>query len=208
MTDHIGEDAALYALGMLETDERERIDAHVAACDACMRLLGQAEADVTSAVLAQPLVAAPVADLAQRRAAAQAPRWNVSMRAIAAVLILALLPIGYLYEQNRTMHDAVAMESDAMMRMASSPHAIVAFSGSDAKVIYAKDGSWYCVLMHDATAPVEVAWLHDGTKTMLGRVVQMPHSNVAMLYLPSSHRMDQLVLMSDGQIVAQAQLVF
>jgi anti-sigma factor RsiW len=34
-TNHFDEELELYALGMLEPDERDRIDEHVRACDAC-----------------------------------------------------------------------------------------------------------------------------------------------------------------------------
>jgi anti-sigma factor RsiW len=209
MTDHIGDDAALYALGMLEPDERDRIDAHAASCDACVRLLGQAEADVTAAILTQPIAAPPVADLASKRAAVAKPaRYAMPVRALAAALVVALLPLGYFYQQNRAMQVAMSMESDAMTRMAASPHKVVAFAGSDAKVIYGKDGSWYCVVVHGVRTPMNVMWMHDGTQTDLGRVTPMPHKDMALLYLPASHRMDQLALVSNGQIVAQAQLVF
>jgi hypothetical protein len=46
--------------------------------------------------------------------------------------------------------------------------------------------------------------MHDGEQTMLGQAV--PHGDVAMLYLPKSHRMDQLALMDGAQVVAQASL--
>lgn len=208
MTDHIGDDAALYALGMLEPDERDRIDAHVATCDACMRLLGQAEADMTAIVLTQAIAAPPVADLAAKRVAARPPRYTALIRALAAALIIALLPLGYFYQQNRAMQVAMAMESDAMTRMSASPHRVVAFAGSDAKVIYGNDGSWYCVVVHGLKTPANVMWMHDGTQTDLGRVTPMPHKDMALLYLPASHRMDQLALVSDGRVIAQAQLVF
>jgi anti-sigma factor RsiW len=208
VTDHIGDDAALYALGMLDPGERERVDAHVATCDACVRLLGQAEADVLAMELMRPIAAPPVAEFKPRVEAPKPQRFTLVMRALAAVVIIALLPIGVLFEQNREMHVAMAMENDAMMRMASTPHRIVAFAGMDAKVVYGNDGSWYCVVVRGARAPVEIAWMHDGTQTMLGRATPMPGGDTAILYLPQSHRMDQLALVSGGQIVGQAQLVF
>jgi len=72
--------------------------------------------------------------------------------------------------------------------------------------MYAPDGSWYCIIIRGASAPLHVMWPHDGTQTMLGTA--MPHGDIALLYLPKSHRMDQLSLMQDGHVVGQAQLVF
>jgi hypothetical protein len=48
--------------------------------------------------------------------------------------------------------------------------------------------------------------MHDGQQTMLGDTV--PHGRVAMLYLPKSHRMEQLALMDGPRIVALAQLPY
>ena len=43
------------------------------------------------------------------------------------------------------------------------------------------DGSWYLIVVHDASKALGVAWMHDGRHTMLGRTV--PRGSVAMLYL-------------------------
>ena len=47
---HITEEADLYALGLLEADERAEIDDHVSICDPCARRLARAEATVTTMV--------------------------------------------------------------------------------------------------------------------------------------------------------------
>ncbi len=212
MSDHIGESAALYALGVLEPHEVVEVDEHLERCDACRRLLAQAEADVTAATAAQEQFEPPAA-LRERitrsiEAGPQAarPRRNSVWLAAAAAVAIALLPAGYLLHQNMSMQQAMADDAQAMVRVAASPHRTVAFTGSDAHVMYAPDGSWYCIIVRDASAPVHVVWPHDGTMTALGTAV--PHGRMALLYLPKSHRMDQLALMLDGRVVGQAQLVF
>jgi hypothetical protein len=55
-----------------------------------------------------------------------------------------------------------------------------------------------------ASKPLSVAWMHDGQQTMLGSAV--PKGNVAMLYLPKSHRMDHLALMDGDRVVGEASL--
>ena len=54
MSEHIGDDAALYALGILDEVSRRRIDAHVAACDSCAAEIGNAEAEVATLAAAEP----------------------------------------------------------------------------------------------------------------------------------------------------------
>jgi len=196
MTDHLGELAALYALGILDPDERQSAEAHLAHCDACRRLLAQAEADVTAMVAAQPQLKPPAPPV----------RWNLRALAVAAAIVVALLPSGYLLEENLAMHRTMLADSAAIDRVMSTPHRTAAFSGTDAHVMYGKDGSWYVIVVRGVAAPLHVMWPHDGTSTMLGTAV--PHGDVALLYLPQSHRMQQLALEVNGHVVGQAQLVF
>lgn len=205
MNGHLGEDAALYALGMLAPSEAQAAETHLLACDACRRLLAQAQADVAAMAAAQPQLEPP----APRAASISRPQPRPLMRtwlAVAAAFAIAILPAGYLLEQNLAMHQAMLVDAQVMVRLATSPHRTVAFSGTSAHVMYGPDGSWYCVIIHGASAPLHVMWPHDGTQTMLGTAI--PHGDVALLYLPKSHRMDQLSLMQNGVVVGQAQLVF
>ena len=75
---------------------------------------------------------------------------------------------------------------------------------SKALVMYAPSGAWYVIVVRNASKTLHVAWLHDGKQTMLGDAVA--HEGTAMLYLPKSHRMEQLALMDGPQVVAQAAL--
>ena len=99
-------------------------------------------------------------------------------------------------------------QSAAMDRLAATAHRTAGFrppgGALAANVMYAPDGSWYVIVVRGASHALQVAWMHDGAQTMLGDAV--PHGRVAMLYLPKSHRMEQLALMDGQRIVAQAQL--
>jgi anti-sigma factor RsiW len=216
--DHIDESAALYALGVADDELRGRIDRHVAQCDACNELLGAAENDVAAMAAAEPLhqlAAAPVAPRPQRQQQQQQPRrpptsaWPV-WGALAAAVAIAVLPSAYFWRQNQAMHGTILANADAMNRLAVSSFRTAAFNGmnqgASARVMYAPDGSWYVVLVHGAAKPLQVAWMHDGRQTMLGRAE--PHGDVAMLYLPKSHRMNQLALVDGERVVAEAQLAY
>ncbi|HTV92884.1 MAG TPA: zf-HC2 domain-containing protein [Verrucomicrobiae bacterium] len=207
MTDHLGELAALYALGMLEPAEQRAADEHLAHCDACRRHLAQAESDVAAMAAAQPQLEPPARFFAPAPAppARKSSPYN-GWLALAAALLIAVLPAGYLLQANLAMHQDMATDAQAIARVASSPHRTVRFSGADARVMYAPDGSWYCIVIRGASAPLHVLWPHDGTTTMLGTA--MPHGDVALLYLPKSHRMEHLTLMQGDREVGQAQLVF
>ena len=211
--EHIGELAELYAVGALDDVERRTVERHVAACAACTQLLARAEDDVAAMEAARAQHRAPDQLSRRVRAMVQRPattRWPALIPAIAAALVLGLLPSAYLWQENRSMHAVMVADADAMNRLASEEHRTAAFSemsnGSAASVMYGPDGSWYVVLIRGASHALSVAWMHDGERTMLGTAV--PIGSVAMLYLPKSHRMDQLALVDGERVVAQAQLAY
>jgi anti-sigma factor RsiW len=214
LSEHLGDDAALYALGILDEVSRRRVDAHVAACDACAELLGEAEAQVAILAAAETQhrlpqgFGAPPAPPRPRRGR---PAWvTATAAAVAAALVIGMMPSAYLWQQNRAMHDSMLAESAAMKQLADGRFRTASFAtmndGSDARVMYAPDGSWYVVVVRGATRALQVAWMHDGERTMLGTA--QPHGDVAMLYLPRSHRMDQLALVDGPTVVAEAQLAY
>ena len=212
MSDHlVTEDAALYALGALDPDARTAMDRHAAACGRCSRLLGSAEDDVARMVAAERRHQPPAALLraALLRLPAhrnRLPAWT----AVAAALLLAVAPSAYFWQQNRALHEAMAARSEAMSRVAGSGVRDAVFSGmpggASARVMYAPDGSWYVVLVRGASKALDVAWMHDGQRTVLGTA--QSDGDVAMLYLPKSHRMDQLALVDGPRVVAEAQLAY
>ncbi|MBV8490530.1 MAG: hypothetical protein JO199_08375 [Candidatus Eremiobacteraeota bacterium] len=221
---HFGDDAALYALGILDDRERRTVEEHAARCAACAHLLAAAENDVTAASATQ--TAHDVPDALTRRVEqlfsrgevialhpkrARPPIWRSALAAaVAAALVAGIFPAAYFWQRDAAMQQAMANEAAAMNRLASTPHRTVAFSSPnaapEAHVMYGNDGSWYVVLVRGASHALSVAWMHDGQQTMLGTVE--PHGDVAMLYLPKSHRMDRLALMDGSEIVAQAQLAY
>jgi anti-sigma factor RsiW len=216
--EHIGDSAELYALGALVDDERAAIEAHLRECSECAQVIATAERDVALIASMEERRAAPP-DLGRRIEAIvqtnampattriKRPAWPLPA-ALAAALLVGLLPSAYLWSQNRALHGDMLAQSAAMERLTGARHRTALFQtapGSPtAEVAYALDGSWYVVVVRGASKTLAVAWMHDGVHTMLGNAT--PHGNLAMLYLPKSHRMDRLALMDGDRVVAQASL--
>lgn len=215
---HVEDRAALYALGALSDAERAQMDEHFRECSACAAAVGQAEEDVARIVATEPQRTAPPSLQTRLRTIALPPVSRPAVRsrmpswpyaaALAAALVLGLLPSVYFISANRAMHDVIMAQSSAMDRLATGPHRTAQFrpttESPPAQVMYAVDGSWYLVVVRNATKPLSVAWMHDGVHTMLGNAV--PRGRLAMLYLPKSHRMDRLALMDGTRVVAEATL--
>jgi anti-sigma-K factor RskA len=207
--EQIADLAELYALGALSDSERAGIDEHLRHCASCAQLLGNAERDVALIASMEPQRAAPRELQARIESALRRPqqRW-MPVAAIAAAVAIAFLPSLYLWSQTNALHRAMLTQTAAMERLAEAPHRMARFQTMPgmppAEVVYAPDGSWYFVLVHGAEQRLSVAWIHDGTKTMLGDTV--PRGSVASLYLPKSHRMDRLALMDGDRIVGEATL--
>jgi hypothetical protein len=211
---HFGERAALYALGTLDDAESAALEAHLRVCAACAKLVGEAERDVDTIASLQTRRRAPN-ELNKRieRLLEPAPARRLawpSFAAVAAAFLIGVLPSAYLWERNRAMQEAVLAQSAAMDRLGASAHRTASFRPSSgalaANVMYPRDGSWYVIVVRGAAHALQVAWMHDGQQTMLGNAV--PHGRFAMLYLPKSHRMEQLALMDGPRIVAEAQLPY
>ncbi len=208
----------LYALGALDLRENAAVEAHLRECAACAQVVGAAERDVALIASMEPHQEAPpelaariestlVASQISRVAAVRPQSWKLPT-ALAAALLVGLLPSAYFWSEYRALHGAMLVQNAAMERLASAAHRTATFAashgGSPAEVIYAPDGSWYLVVVRNPSRTLAVAWMHDGERTMLGNAV--PRGNVATLYLPKSHRMDRLALMDGNRIVAQATL--
>ena len=160
MSAHIGDDAASYALGMLDEHEASLVDQHVASCEACTILLAQAYDDVAAIASAQPQHDLP------RKPRIALRGWQ-PLLAVAAAFVIGFLPSTYFLTRMNGMHEQMLANADMMSHLAHD-HRSVAFAGSNASVMYGSDGSWYCVVVRGAKQALSVAWMHDGEKTMLG----------------------------------------
>lgn len=203
-------DAALYALGALDDVRRLAVERHLRGCAACLRRIGEAEDEVARLAAAQPERPLPAGLIAPQPPRKPVPRGVPAWAALAAVLVAAAIPSGYFWQQTQVMHRTMRLQADVVNRLAATPFRTAAFrgmgTGTSARVMYAPDGSWYLVVVRGASRPMQVAWMHAGERTTLGAAEA--HGEVAMLYLPQSHRMDRLALMDGPRVVAEATLAY
>jgi anti-sigma factor RsiW len=217
---HVEDIAELYALGSLDERERAEVESHLRTCPLCAQAVANAERDVATIASMERRQEAPpeletrIDRVLQAQSFSRAGRalpsaWMVPA-ALAAALVIGLLPTAYFWSENRAMRDAMVAQSAAIGRLASGPYRTADFSTAranpHARVVYGTDGSWYLVIVPGASRRLAVAWMHGGKRTMLGNAV--PHGNFATLYLPKSHRMDRLALMDGDRVVAEATLTW
>lgn len=150
---HIDQEAELYALGMLDDDERARVDEHLLACEPCTVLVGQAEATVAALI-----------DTTQQRHPQRRGAWW-PMAAAAAFAIAA----GGLLAQNVSLHTALGNDGNLLATMVDShfDHAQFQAPGGaelQAKAIYERHGKWYEILAAGTPAWHVVFVRPDGTR--------------------------------------------
>jgi hypothetical protein len=150
---HIDQDAELYALGMLDDDERARVDEHLLACEACLVLVGNAEA----------AVAALIDSTQERRPKQRRAWWPLAVAAAFAIAALGLLG------QNLVLHGALSNDGALLATLIDSHFDHTQFQavgGKEiaAKAIYERHGKWYEILA-DGTPAWHVVFVRpDGTR--------------------------------------------
>jgi hypothetical protein len=151
---HIDQEAELYALGMLDDVERDRIDAHLTTCLDCTRRIGEAEEAMAAVIDATQVVP-------QKRA----PRWPI---AVAAAFALATLGLA---GQSFLMHGELDKDGAIMATMVNSHFLHAQFAAPNgtplgAKAIYERHGKWYQILA-DGTPSWHVVFIEpDGTRSV------------------------------------------
>jgi len=149
---HIDQEAELYALGMLEDDERARVDEHIATCDACLQRIGAAEAAVTALV-----------DVSQQRPQRTIARWPLAVAAAFALATAGVLG------QNFLLRGELAGDGALLATMVNSHFDHAQFQTAQgaqipAKAIYERHGKWYEILADGEPAWHVVFVRPDGTR--------------------------------------------
>ncbi len=219
MTQHIGDDAELYALGALDGAESAAVERHIASCAECATLVVDAQGVAASLASTLPGVA-PSASLdrrihdlassgsvtALRPAQVRARSSSLWQYAVAAVFALAFLGTGF---QALRLHGQLADQDVALATVVHSHFnhvSMTPISGSAvaAKVLYARDGSWVYVIADRPGGELHVMSIGAAGRSDLGPL----HSNgqTASLLIHPAARIQSIVLQRDGVPVATATL--
>ena len=191
---HVGENAELYAVGALDEAERTAVDEHIAECAECLRRVGEAEETVLA------LECAPVSRFGHARQRKLAPlmrrsvpSWWIPIAAAAALVVGLLIP------HPLPQHDR------AMLAMIGSHFSHAQFSGSGppAKVLYARDRSWYYVIVAGRHR-LDVYGVLPNRIVLLGQT--QPDGDTSTLFTPSHARFERLELREKGTRYASAAI--
>ncbi|HET6276981.1 MAG TPA: zf-HC2 domain-containing protein [Candidatus Cybelea sp.] len=192
---HIGENAELYAVGTLDARERAAVETHVSECSECRRRLGEAEETVLALerdVRVDPLAFAVAAPLRLHRR--EVPAWWLPVAAAAALIVGMALPSLFAQRESPTL------------AMIHSHFNHAQFSGSNAppaKVIYARDRSWYYVIV-EGSHRYGVYGVGNGRSVEIGST--QPKGESSELFVRDGLPFDRVEL-RDGVRVIEAAMI-
>ncbi len=195
---HLEDDAELFALGMLDTGERARVDDHLATCDVCVRRVARAEAVIASLAVLPP----------NPPALAKARRSNGIYGA--AIAVAAALFAGFAFGRNSTPQ----FYDDALRTTLVHSHFLhVGMTARStpplgAKVLYANDGAWAWIVIDRADCRCTVVGYRGTSTIALGE--PEVKGTTSELYVPAAARLTRIVLAArgDGSPLAEADLTY
>lgn len=191
--EHIGESAELYAIGALDPLERDAVDAHVAGCMQCLRRVGEAEETVLALERGNVRDSGTVERAARLAFARRQTLWLLPLTAAAAFIL------GLLFPRAVPQHEAATV---AMIGSHFS-HAQFAGSGPPAKAIYARDHSWYYVIV-DGRGRYSVYGFAGATRVLLGETVRA--GRTSELFTRRAGAFDRLELRGSNAIAETATI--
>ncbi len=214
MTEHLGENAELYPLGILDNDAARDVERHIALCSECAERVARAEAVAASLAAALPL-ATPSPALERRLHESMQPPLgarklsaNVFRFAIAAALVLALLGLGL---QTLLLRQRLAAEDVALVTMVHSHFNHVSMSPEStnpvaAKILYARDGSWIYIIADKPGGALHAIARTAAGVADLGKLLST--GETAALLVHPRERIRSIVLQRAGTTVASATLTY
>jgi hypothetical protein len=198
LSEHLGEDAELYALGVLGPADAARIEAHVAQCAECATRLGEAEGVVAELATAVPPVEQRVRVLPLRRGTMQ--RWYA---AAAVFVLMAGVSLGSLLDVH-TLADRVSSDDAILSTIATSHfnHAEftpVAAGAPVAKVLNSRNGDWVYIIVDGVVDDCTAFAVHAGRRVELGDVTI--HGKTSTLFVPNPGPVERIDLIRKGTIM-------
>lgn len=191
---HVGDAAELYAAGALAPEERASVDAHIAHCSECLRRVGEAEETVLALERVNAESPAGMRGTKvlpfQRRGV---PLWWVPVAAAAALIF------GLFLAHRPPQNDAATL---AMLH-SHFAHAQFAGNGPAAKVLYARDRSWYYIIVA-GNHRYEVDGIRSGQALNLGST--QPKSQTSELFSSTPARFDRIELRDAGKTLEAAAI--
>ena len=210
MNAHLGDEAELYPLGLLDIEQQRSVEAHAAQCALCAERLTQAQLVAASLAAALP-GARPFPRLQRRITAAArgshpAPRYTSLAGALAAVFLLAALVLAW---QTIALRGRVANDNIALVTLVHSHFNHVSMTsagerGVQAKILYARDGSWIYIIADNPRGALEASGKGASGNHGFGALSQA--NGVATLLVRPHERLRSVTLTRAGGTVASATL--
>jgi anti-sigma factor RsiW len=214
--EHFDEDLELYALGALDRDEAQAVEAHAAVCAECSRRLGEAERAVASLDELTVPIFEPPAELGERIASAARtvvplrPRRPLSVArwgTLAACFLVAAAGITGTREVARD-RATIASDDRAFSAIAASHFAHTTFTKTvpgapTAKVLWGKNPQWLYVIVDSRACACNVVARTAAGERDLG--APEPRDATATLFVDNLPGVTSVELRSGTRVIATAQ---
>jgi hypothetical protein len=213
VTEHLGEDAELYPLGILDDGAASDVERHIALCSECAERVAQAQAVAASLAGALPL-ATPSLALKRRLRESTRPQPSARLRAslfpfaLAAAFALAFLGFAW---QAFVLHERLAAQDVALVTMVHSHFNHVSMSPEStnpvaAKILYARDGSWIYIIADKPGGPLHAIGRTVAGAADLGTLGSAGQTATLLVHPPE--RIQSITLQRAGTDVASARLAY
>ncbi len=215
MSAHIGDDAELYPLGLLDAAEQQIVEEHIGECAECAARVAAAEAASLSLAAALPMAELPTtaepppAPLAPRFASAESPNPARTARgawlagAAAALILVAVLSWQTSVLRDRVRADDVALATIVHGHFQHAPMIPAPGSNIAAKVLYATDGSWVYVVVDRPEGQLSV---EARTASWTREIGTIRGNHTGSLLVHPETRIESLTLRSGETPVASVTL--
>jgi hypothetical protein len=214
VTQHLGDDAELYPLGMLDDDAAREVERHIAHCSDCAERVAQAQTVAASlaaalpAAIPSPALERRLSESVRSRRGESKVRANPLRYALAAAVALIFLGLGW---QTLMLRGRLANDDVALVTMVHSHFNHVSMSPESAnpvaaKILYARDGSWIYIVADKPGGTLHAIAQVGSATTDLGALVSTGES--ATLLVRPRERIASITLQRTGTSVASARLVY